>query len=284
MNQITLFFKRYVYLSTAVGVVTATAFGDTNSLLDQIDTARRSGSVSNLIALTGSVDSLLTNNAALYFHACDQLGVALEPLGATNGAALQALQSLCESALERQCPTNFADADSSFRSKSSIARRFAEAFPSRNIRYAEILADFLREVRAMLNPNYKPLLPHINIAPPIHPTNSNGEPTFTFVGMNPKSISDPKARTAYEKAIAESAERGSENYLQTRTLPEVNADLSHRFIDYSRKLLAQDPARTKEAARLAELAHLTPFEQQMICGTVSAVDMQNYWVNFPRMR
>jgi hypothetical protein len=258
------YFKTFVFLSAAACFAEVNAFGETGAVLKRIEATGAARAVPDLMALGGEVEPLWPNQPALYFQACDQLGAVLEPLSATNTEAREELERECGRSLARRCPTNLATADLCLRSKSQIAERFAERFQPPSAQHAEILANFLGEVRAMMITNYHPFTTYLNIGPPIQPMNSNGVASFAFSGMNPKAIRDPIAKAAYEQAIAENGEHGLENTLQTLTLPELNCHLTWLFVGYTKGVFAKDPRSTNQAAALAKTARLTAEKESVM--------------------
>ena len=232
------------------------------SSLEQIQFSVIEGSVSNLFILGNEIESLWTNDEALYFQYYNRIGEVLEALSRTNSTALQLLEKQSEKALNRKCPTNPAVAISCFGSKFQIAERLMRISATPNDQHAENLAAFLGEVRTMIVTNYQRAQVFRNVTPPIVTTN-NSRIGF-FSGMDPKVISDTKARVAYEQAIAENNQRSYANDLQLNLLPEINKTMTRHFLNYVRLLLTQNPEANKRANSLAASAHLTDEERRQI--------------------
>jgi hypothetical protein len=237
----------------AIGILHSEA----QSLQERISAAQTDGSVDKLSSLASEAESLWTNNMDAYFDFQNKISAALEPLSKTNSAAMQELEVQAENVLGKQYPDGAHAENVSFKSKFSIAERLAKASISApDIRSAEIQAKFLGQVRTAIIPNYHFKMEEMNVAPPVAPTNG-----FTIAGMNPAAISDPVARAAYEKAIAENAQRDDENDLQLHTLPDINKTLTTYFFDYVKVLFTQNSELKSQANNLATLAHLTENEK-----------------------
>jgi hypothetical protein len=147
-----------------------------------------------------------------------------------------------------------------FRSKEEIVQRILRLSTSApDFLHAQMLARFLGEVRAARIPGYKHALVSLNVAPPIMP--KGGGPINS--GMDPQAITDPEARAAYERAIAENDLRNYGNEFQL-TLSTINHTITANTLNYIRRLFIANPKAKDQMDRLAELGHLTKEERDQL--------------------
>jgi hypothetical protein len=234
------------------------------SVAEQIQAFAAEDSLSNLTAVKVDVESLWTNEPTLYFQSNNQLEAVLEALSKTNSTALQELEIQAQQTLSRKCPTNSIDATAAcFDAKQQITMRLINnVTPS--ISNALALAEFLGEVRTTIITNYQRADVYANIVPPLMPKNTNG--MGYFEGMAPSLITDPVARAAYEKAIADNGNNGKMNDFQIITLPEINRTMTSKFFYYVNSLPAKETLTKKQVSILAEVARLTKVETEKLKG------------------
>jgi hypothetical protein len=254
-------FETKLGLCLAIFAINMLSYSEAQSIQERIKADQAEGSVPKLTALADEIEVLWTNEVVLYFQSYDQLGTALETLATTNSDAMHELLKQTERVLDRKCPTNPAVAASCFSSKLSIAEQLMRNLTKPNIQDIQCLAKFLGEVRTAIITNYQWAKVEMNVMPPIAPTNSR---MGVISGMDPKAISDPVARAAYEKAIDENNQRGAENDLQQNTLPEINRTMTPLFLDYVKIAFRQNPKTKKSSASLTEMAHLSNVERQQL--------------------
>lgn len=254
-------FETKFALYLAIFTISMLSHGEAQSIEERIKVGQAEGSVPKLSALANEIEGLRTNNVVLYFQSCDRLGAALETLAVTNSDALLELLKQTERTLNQKCPTNPTIAGLCFNSKLNVAERLMRNSTKPDVQDIQGLAKFLGEVRTTIITNYQFMEVLMNVTPPIVPTNSR---MGVFSGMDPKAISDPVARAAYEKAIEENNQRGAENDLQQNVMPEINRTMTPLFLDYVKTATKQNPKFKKLVADLAMTAHLTKDEDIML--------------------
>jgi hypothetical protein len=213
---------------------------------DLITNGKANGAIPVLSGIADEIEGLYATNRADYFKQHEQLESVLEKLAVTNTTAMKELKRQIQQGLQKECPqTNPELAMVCLNAKGLIANRLMRILKlTDDSEIAGNLAGFLGEIRTMAIHDYKRHEASDNVAPPIQ----SGGPLNA--GMAPEAIADPKARAAYEKAIAENNRHISENKLQCDVLPRLNHEMTVYFTNYCKKLFIANSISNNRAVRL----------------------------------
>ena len=214
-------------------------------------------------ALSDQIESLWPKQPLNYFLANDAFGTALDLVARTNSTARPDLVKAGQLLLAKPCPEDPLIRRQCFAVKELWLTRFVQAtYLVPSLRTAQLMASALREAQGAIITNYLPVeLDNKLPDPPILPTNPPQD--INIPGTDPKSVVDPIARLAWEKAIRDRASELksnlSINYLQ-QVLPMCVRQMKEAFYGYCHKLFMEDSDAKKYRAELGKAAGLTPAE------------------------
>jgi len=231
------------------------------SLDKRIADAKLENSSAAWSAIGAEIDESFASDPEAYFHYHEQMESVLEAMAVTNHALLKELGNQIHKVLTKNCSQAHPRiAIACVRAKYASVQRVARVSQlSKSKALILDVAVFLGQVREMIEPGYKRLFVSDNVAPPL----PFGGPSNA--GMDPKVITDRKAREAYEKAIEENLMASFKNKLQLDLLPQANRNVWSILL----RLYEDETTRVKLSAgefeNMAKAARLSDEERQALC-------------------
>ena len=233
---------------------------DGAAIREQIAALHSSGQVSDLGRIVRDLEKLYVSNLPSYISNRVQLDSTLELLANTNIEARAALKAQIHLVLAKEIQTtNPESATLLFNLKEASVRQLVRISSSGLERETgQSLVRFLGEIRSATITNFQRLKGFDNVAPPL----SGGGPMHA--GMNPDVIPDLKARAAYRAAIEANNNNYFQNRLQLDILPRLNEFVTGLVLDVLKTKAGERGFFSEELARLADIAHLSLPEKQII--------------------